>query len=197
MKSVSTRNLLGSITNAVILLMLMLILTASSASAREHKSKRAVPQSRIVAHIEFTGSSAVDMAMQKQDEGKRFLYVQHGKDEGVSIVDISNPGEARVIRTMQWPNPEASNRMNVLGNMAIVNETEILPMGATASKGDVMLWDLSDPADPKPLQRFSGVVKVLQDDRDFIYLLNGDGLWVISAPNRPAAIQENSTNYGG
>lgn len=196
MKKVSTRNLLGSITNAVTLLTLMLILTASSSSAREHKSKRAVPQSRIVAHIEFTGSSAVDMAMQKQDEGKRFLYVQHGKDEGVSIVDISNPGEARVIRTMKWPNPEASNRMNVLGNMAIVNEMENLPAGGAASKGDVMLWDLSNPADPKPLQRFSGVVKVLQDDRDFIYLLNGEGLWVISAPNRPA-IQENSTNYGG
>lgn len=196
MKNVSTRKLLGSITSVVILLTLMLVFTASSSSAREHKSKRAVPQGRIVAHIEFTGSSAVDMAMQKQDEGKRFLYVQHGKDEGVSIVDISDPVEARVIRTMQWPNPEAANRMNVLGNLAIVNETEILPMGATASKGDVMLWDLSNPADPKPLQRFSAVVKVLQDDRDFIYLLNGDGLWVIAAPNRPA-IQESSTSYGG
>jgi hypothetical protein len=196
MKNLSTSNLLGSITSAVTLLTLMLVFTASNSSAREHKSKKVVLQSRIVAHIEFTGSSAVDMAMQKQDEGKRFLYVQHGRDEGVSIVDITNPSEARVIRTLQWPNPEASNRMNVLGNMAIINETEILPAGATASKGDVMLWDLSNPADPKPLQRFSGVVKVLQDDRDFIYLLNGEGLWVISAPNRPAP-QDNSSIYGG
>jgi len=196
MKNVRTRNLLGSITSAVTLLTLTLVFTASSSSAREHKSKKSVLQSRIVAHIEFTGSSAIDMAMQKQDEGKRFLYVQHGRDEGVSIVDITNPGEARVIRTMQWPNPEASNRMNVLGNMAIINETEILPAGATAAKGDVMLWDLSNPADPKPLQRFSGVVKILQDDRDFIYLLNGEGLWVISAPNPPAP-QDNSSFYGG
>ena len=196
MKNVGTRKLLGSITSVAILLALMLVFTADSSSAREHKSKTVVPQSRIVAHIEFTGSSAVDMAMQKQDEGKRFLYVQHGKNEGVSIVDISNPVEARVIRTMQWPNPEASNRMNVLGNMAIINEGQMLPASGTTSQGDVMLWDLSNPADPKPLQRFSGVVKVLQDDRDFIYLLNGQGLWVIAAPNRPA-IQENSTNYGG
>ena len=32
------------------------------------------------------------------------------------------------------------------------------------------------------MQKFSGVVKWLQDERNFIYVLNGDGLWVVSEP---------------
>ena len=199
MTKTNTRNLFASTVSAATFLVLILIFTSSSASAREHKAARAVPQSRVVAHLEFTGSPAVDMAIRKQDDGKRFLYVQHGGEQGISVVDITDPAKSRVVRTLQWPNPATSNRMNVLGNMAIISETEAAPERGRTSTGDVVVWDLSNPTDPKALQRFPGVVKVLQDDHDdVIYLLNREGLWVISAPNRPAIEETSSTsNYGG
>jgi hypothetical protein len=40
--------------------------------------------------------------------------------------------------------------------------------------------DLSDPKNPKTLQTFDGVTKVLaEDDRNLIYITNGEGLWIL------------------
>jgi len=40
------------------------------------------------------------------------------------------------------------------------------------------------------------VVRWLQDDRNFIYVLNGDGLWVISEPTERQPEAESSGSYG-
>jgi hypothetical protein len=46
------------------------------------------------------------------------------------------------------------------------------------------------------VQKFSGVVKWLQDERNFIYVLNGEGLWVVSKPaDRQAQQTESSNGY--
>jgi hypothetical protein len=55
-------------------------------------------------------------------------------------------------------------------------------MHSRASTDDLVLWDLSNPAAPRVVQKFSGVVKWLQDERNFIYVLNGDGLWWFRSP---------------
>jgi hypothetical protein len=65
--------------------------------------------------------------------------------------------------------------MNVTGDLAVIAETGTLPMRGSTSKGDLVLWDLSNPAVPRVMQKFSGVVKWLQDERNFIYAMNGDG----------------------
>lgn len=48
------------------------------------------------------------------------------------------------------------------------------------------------------MQKFSGVVRWLQGEGNFIYVLNGDGMWVVSqpiaslkpSPRFPMAIEE-------
>jgi hypothetical protein len=72
--------------------------------------------------------------------------------------------------------------MNLTGDLAINAEDETRPPPRDTPNDDLVLWDLSNPAAPRVVQEFSGVVKWLQDERDFIYVLNGDGLWVISQP---------------
>jgi hypothetical protein len=57
--------------------------------------------------------------------------------------------------------------------------------------------DLSNAAAPQVVQKFSGVVEWLQDDRNFIDVLNDEGLWVVSKPaDRQPAETESSSNYG-
>jgi hypothetical protein len=181
---------------ALALLTILLVVTVSSASAKESKGKKSSTGGQVVAHISFSGLSAVDMTLQRQSEEKRYLYVQHGREEGVSIIDITDPANAKVVRTIPWPNPHVSNRMNVLGDVAIIRETDGLSVGPTGSKDDVVLWDLTNPAAPKEVQKFSGVVKVLEDGHNFIYLLNSEGLWVISEPERHPQ-QGGADAYGG
>jgi len=144
------------------------LLVSGGASAKDHKLTTSDNQVDVVAHISFTGLSAVDMAIQKKVNDKYYLYVQHSNDQGISIVDISKPAEPKAIGVIPWPDPAVSSRMNVTGDLAIIAETGVLPMRSSASYDDPVLWDLSNPAAPRVVQKFSGVVKWLQDERDFV-----------------------------
>jgi hypothetical protein len=174
------------------------LLVSGGASAKAHKTKLADNQARVVAHIPFTGLSAIDMAMQNKGNDKVYLYVQHSQFQGISIIDISKPAEAKALGVIPWPDPAMSSRMNVTGDLAIIAETGTLPMRSNISNNDLVLWDLSNPAAPRVVQKFSGVVKWLEDGRNFIYVLNGDGLWVVSKPaDRQLEQTASSDSYGG
>ena len=173
----------------------MLVVTVSSASAKGHKPNGSAAASQVVAHISFSGLSAVDMAMQKKVNDKYYLYVQHSKEQGISIVDISKPDQPKAVGVVPWPDPAASSRMNVTGDLAIIAETDV--QRRSSSNDDLVLWDLSNPGVPRVVQKFEGVVKWLQDERDFIYVLNAEGLWVVSKPDNRPKQTESSDSYGG
>ena len=183
--------------NAAALALLTTVLVVSGgASAKDHKLKGSDNQAQVVAHISFAGLSVVDMAMQKKVNDKYYLYVQHSKDQGISIIDISKPAQPKAVGVIPWPDPALSGRMNVTGDLAIIAESGVLPMHGSTSNDDLVLWDLSNPAAPRVVQKFSGVVKWLQDERNFIYVLNGDGLWVVSKPaDRQPEQTVSSNNY--
>jgi hypothetical protein len=172
-------------------------LVSDGASAKDHKAKGSDNQARVVAHLSFTGLSAMDMAMQNKGSDKVYLYVQHSQSQGISIIDISKPVDPKNLGVIPWPDPGMSSRMNLTGNLAIIAETGDLPTRSSASNDELVVWDLSNPAAPRVVQKFPGVVKWLQDGRNFVYVLNGDGLWVVSrAVDRQPAQTESSSNYG-
>jgi len=186
------------VSNSITLALLAAVLVVSTAaSAKDHKPKASDNQARVVAHIEFTGLSPVDMAMQRKLNDKYYLYVQHSKDQGISIIDITKPAQPKTGGVTPWPDPAQSSTMNVTGDLAIIAENGIPVMRSTNSNDDLVLWDLSNPASPRVVQKFSGVVKWLQDERDFIYVLNGEGLWVVSKPAEHKIDQGDTSNgYG-
>jgi hypothetical protein len=69
-----------------LLLMVVLVMAVSNASAKEHKPRGYDAESHVVAHLSFSGLSAVDMAMQRKVNDKYYLYVEHSKDQGISII---------------------------------------------------------------------------------------------------------------
>jgi hypothetical protein len=179
-------------------LLTTLLLVSGGALAKDHKLKGSDNQAHVVAHISFSGLSAVDMAMQRKVNDKYYLYVQHSKDQGISIIDISKPAQAKAVGVIPWPDPAVSSRMSVTGDLAIIAESEGVPAHSSTSDDDLVLWDLSNPSAPRVVQKFSGVVKWLQDERNFIYVLNGEGLWVVSKPaDRQPEQTESSTSFGG
>lgn len=177
------------------LLAIMSVVALGSAAAKDHKPKASAPTSQVVAHIAFSGLSIVDMAMQEQVGDKRYLYVQHSRDEGISLIDITEPVNPKVVRVIAWPDPAVSSHMNVTGNLALITEREGLPAHPATSKDDLVLWDLSNPATPQVVKKFSGVVRFLLDN-NFVYVLNSEGLWVISTPDHQPE-QVDTTAYSG
>ncbi len=194
MKNVRSR--LVKFNSAASAVLTTVLIVSGGASAKNHKVKTSDNQADVVAHISFPGLSTVDMAMQKKLNDKYYLYVQHSKDQGISIIDISKPSQPKTVGAIPWPDPAVSGRLNVTGDLAIIAETDSLPMRGSASNDDLVLWDLSNPATPRVVHKFSGVVKWLQDERNFIYVLNGDGLWVVSKPADRQMEQIESSNSG-
>jgi hypothetical protein len=180
----------------VALFAMMFVVVLGSAAAKEHKTKASATGSQVVAHIAFNGLSTVDMAMQEQVGDKRYLYVQHSKDEGISLVDITEPAKPKVVRVIPWPDPAVSSHMNVTGNLALITKREAPPANPATSKDDLVLWDLSNPGAPQVVKKFSGVVRFLLDNKNFLYVLNSEGLWVISTPDDQPE-QVDTTAYGG
>jgi hypothetical protein len=176
-------------------LLATVLLALGGASAKDHKTKGSDGQARVVAHIPFTGLAAIDMAMQNKGNDKFYLYVQHSKDQGISIIDVSNPAEPRIVGTKPWPDPALSSRMNLAGDLAIIAENDV--PRRSSSNDDLVLWDLSNPAAPRVVQKFEGVVKWLQDERDLVYVLNADGLWIVSKPDSRPKQNGSSDTYGG
>ena len=111
-----------------LLLTVVLVMAVSNASAKEHKPRGYDAESHVVAHISFGGLSAVDMAMQRKVNDKYYLYVEHSKDQGISIIDISKPTQPKAVAVIPWPDPDLSSRMSLTGNLAVIAETEVLPM---------------------------------------------------------------------
>ena len=181
MNRVRTSKFVEFSSGTLALLTIMLSVTVSNASAR-HKPKASGAGSQVVAHVAFSGLSAVDMAMQRKVNDKYYLYVEHSRDEGITIIDISKPTQPKAVGVIPWPDPALSGRMSLTGALAIISASEVFPMHSITSTDDLVLWDLSNPTAPRVVQKFSGVVKWLQDERNFIYVLNGDGLWVVSEP---------------
>ena len=182
MNNIKSSTFIEFSSRALALFTVALVVTVGNVSAKEHKPKASGAGSQVVAHISFSGLSAVDMAMQRKVNDKYYLYVEHSRDQGISIIDISKPTQPKAVGVIPWPDPALSGRMSLTGALAIISESEVVPMHNIASTDDLVLWDLSNPAAPRVVQKFSGVVKWLQDERRFIYVLNGDGLWVVSEP---------------
>jgi hypothetical protein len=196
MNKIGTSKFLGLASNTVGLLTMVLAVAGNSASAKGPKPKEPSVESQVVAHLSFSGVSAFDMAMQRKVNDKYYLYVQHSQNQGISIIDISVPSQPKAIAVIPWPDPAVSSRMNVAGDLAIIAETGELPMRSRTSYDDLVIWDLSNPTAPRVVHKFSRVVKWLQDERNFIYVLNGDGLWVVSKPAEAKETQS-SGSYGG
>src|ERR1700674_3565753 len=134
-----------------------LLLVSAGASAKDRKLTRSDNQAQVVAHISFAGLSVVDMAMQKTVNDKYYLYVQHAKDQGISIIDISKPTQPKAVGVIPWPDPALSGRMSLTGALAIISESEVVPMHSVTATDDLVFWDLSNPAAPRVVQKFSGV----------------------------------------
>ena len=119
------------------------------------------------------------MALQKQADNRPYLYVQHSKSEGILVIDVTQPKKPKVLGVVSWPNPAVAGQMDIAGSLGIITESGAAP-NHYKTLSDLVVWDLSNPVSPRVVQQFSGVVRWFEDERDFIYVLNGDGLWVIS-----------------
>ena len=182
----------------LVLLTTLLLALIGTAAAKDHKHTKPTNTPHVVAHLQFDGMSELDMTIQTRPGDKYYLYVQHSKEEGVSIIDISKPEKPRAIGVLHDGDAAGDARMTITSKLAIVSDGPgTSSQAGEPSNGGVAIWDTSDPASPRLIQKFSKVVKWLQDDREFIYVLADDGLWIVSQPADLPFTPADPPAYGG
>jgi hypothetical protein len=122
--------------------------------------------------------------MDLQENGvKQFLYIGANSNQGVTVVDVTNPGQPNIVKHLAWPNQASSGRLQLVsGGLALAEGSDGGSMAAdpVPSTRTVKVLDLSDPANPRVILSFSGVTSTLDDEaHNLIYITNSEGLWIV------------------
>lgn len=105
-------------------------------------------------HIELLGHSDLNGkgdGMQVMRKGD-YLYVGHMGNSrvGTSVVDVSDPHEPRVVRQIPIPENTRSHKVQLAGDILLVNHEQQLRGQLPCSAG-LAVYDVSQPADPKQI----------------------------------------------
>jgi len=190
MKTVTCKNWGG----LVIVISLLAVSLALAATALAQSSPEQ-QQVKVVAHLDLSGMHVNGMFVQRHD-GKYFLYLHRPIKQAFAVVDVTKPNKPLLVdRATLTDAPHERVEVNSLNPSLAISVSQDDRAAAASSKanpaGDppaitipsetVRLVDLSDPKQPKTLKSFSGVTSFLPDDsRRLIYIVNQEGLWIIS-----------------
>jgi len=155
--------------------------TMPSADAKHRAAKPSEQPATVVAHLALSGSSTSQMDLH-ENGGKQYLYISANSNEGVTVVDVTNPGQPKVIRRLAWPNEASTGRLQMVsGGLALAEGPDNDSMAATPPPSTtVTVLDLSDLANPRTVLSFSGVTSTLQDEaHNLVYITNREGLWIL------------------
>jgi hypothetical protein len=176
----------------------LLVLSALIAISAVAKTKVDAPTQRasVIAHLPLPGTPVSQLLLRPQGS-KEYLYIQQTAKEGFTVVDVTQPERPSIVKNVTLPAKGSDEKLEMLGGGLALAETpdsssaggtqhELSPekpagSGATAARTEsIRVLDLSDPKNPRTLQTFDGVTKVLaEDQRSLIYITNGDGLWIL------------------
>jgi len=185
----NARDLFGG----ALLLLALFAAAAPVAHAGPRANKPAAQPASVIAHLPLGGASVNQMYLREQD-GVQYLYLGEASKDGVAIVDVSKANQPSIVKRMAWPNEKSSGNLQLIGDRLVLAETpeRAATAPAISPTKTVSLLDLSDPANPRTIQTFSGVTGTLADDaRNLVYITNSDGLWILkhqpeqSAASRP------------
>lgn len=165
-----------------LVLLAVLAAAAPGADAKHRVVESPEDPATIVAHIPLSGSPTSQMDLQ-ENGARQYLYIAANSNEGLTIVDVTNPNQPKVIKRLAWPNEASTGRLQMVsGGLALAEGSEghSAAVDSPPSTRTVKVLDLSDPANPRTVLSFSGVTSTLDDDaHNLVYITNGEGLWIL------------------
>jgi hypothetical protein len=151
----------------------------STASPQEHV--------KVVAHVPLNGMHVNQMFIQQRGS-KFYLYLHRPIKDAFALVDVSNPDKPVLLsRDALKESPESQVQPPAGGSVLALTVTpeagpaQAAPAAVPLPTETVQFVDMSNPKSAKTLKTFKGVTSVYPDDaRKLVYLVNGEGLWIVS-----------------
>jgi hypothetical protein len=149
--------------------------TAPGADAKHRAATPSEQPAKVVAHVPLAGSPTNEMNLQEN--------IGANSIQGLTVVDVTNPGQPNVVTRLAWPNQASSGRLQLVsGGLGLAEGPDSGSMAADPMPPTrtVKVLDLSDPANPRAILSFSGVTSTLNDEaHNLVYITNSEGLWIV------------------
>jgi len=160
----------------------LIAVTAASAVAKPRHAKAPEPLVAVVAHLTLQGPPATKLLVQERSN-QQYLLIEQASKEGFTIVDVTKPSQAKIVKLVAWPNQASYGKLQLIKAGLVLSATA--ETGKDSAAGNpptesLTLFDLRDPANPQTIQGFSAVTAVLLDEsRSLLYITNPEGLWIL------------------
>lgn len=177
-----------SLVSIGILLLASLFIASPFASAKSNTSE---PLVSVVGHLALPGPPAVKMFMQEH-KGQQYLLIEQASETGFTVVNVTKPDKAAIVKQLPLPNHGANGQLQLTKAGLLLNTvSESTSKAATESSAAPMqtlnLLDVSDPANPKIIQTFTGVTTMMVDEgHELVYIVNTEGLWILRCKQEQA-----------
>ena len=123
-----------------------------------------IPPGWEASHLELVGfsglgghSAAFKMTISHAKNGRWYMFLGHSFEPGWSILDVTDPRNPRYVKFMPGPVGFSTAQVTLHGNLLItgVDHLQTNTSGAPVENA-VILWDISDPENPKRLSAWKG-----------------------------------------
>jgi hypothetical protein len=96
---------------------------------------------------------AFKMALNRSANGRWYLYMGHTFDQGWSILDVTDPTDPKYVKFIPFEGPKdwITSQVTVNGNLMMT----ALDRRGTDDGPAVILWDISDPINPRQVGQWS------------------------------------------
>jgi hypothetical protein len=159
------------------------IAAAPSMFARPKEKQSVASNLGVIAHLHLDGGAATRMVLMEKN-GKEYLYVGAGSSSGICIFDVTTPASPRKVERFAGAGGSQAADFQLVGDTLAVSSRsgEATSTPFDVAPHSVTILNMTDPANPRPIQTFSGVTSVVADDaHGRIYLSNDEGLWIVQA----------------
>lgn len=151
---------------------------------------------KVVGHLPLNNIHVNQMFVQRRGE-KYYLFLHRPGKDAYAVVDVTKPDKPVLLTRDTLKETSASQvRPPEAGSVLALTVTpeegsaHTAPAALQLPTETVQLVDMSNPSAAKTLKTFKGVTSVYPEDgRKLVYLVNADGLWIVSHHNvRPMPV---------
>jgi hypothetical protein len=139
---------------------------------------------RVLSHLDLGGMHVNQMFVEQRSE-KVYLFLHRPAKQAYALVDVSDPSHPVLVSRDVLKAGAGRVEDPATGSAFALTVTPESTSASTSApalpKETVNLVDMSDPKNPKTVKTFKGVTAVYPEDgRKLVYLVNDEGLWVVS-----------------
>lgn len=142
---------------------------------------------KVVGHLPLNNIHVNQMFVQRRGE-KYYLYLHRPGKDAFAVVDVTTPDKPVLLTRDTLKEASGSQVRPPEGGSVLAltitpdeSAAHVAPASLRLPTETVQLVDMSNPSAAKSLKTFKGVTSVYPEDgRKLVYLVNADGLWIVS-----------------